>query len=183
MSGVGSGGDSPFQSNPSDNPYEASVYSAQVSGPGLRAPRRPYPVFPLVVFIVSLVFCTFRGAVGAIGIIVMTIGDTAVAGGSLALMESSVSIVAALTGFVANGLMLARKASGIQLAWVHIAAVVLTLLITGWLSYERLSDIGDSPAVLLGVIIGGGIALVFRVGIVVVYMMGVFSFRRWVSGM
>ncbi len=176
---------SPFQDAGEANPYQASAYPGMELGAGGTA-QRSLPVFVVVMMVISIVLCVIRLLLALAGVGALVAGLVNV---PTAMMYSEVAInfIAAITGIVAGGLILAKRGSGIPLAWIHVASILISIGISVFQAFEKFNAVGANmpdvpemlPAMRVGFVIGAGLVVIFRLVIISLYISAVTKFSRW----
>lgn len=176
---------SPFQDAGEANPYQASAYPQMGFGGGGRV-QRSLPVFVVVMMVISIVFCVIRLLLVLFGAGTLVAGFVA-APTAMTYSEVVINFIAAVAGIVAGGLILARRESGIPLAWTHVASILISIGISVFQAFQNFNAVGanmpDGPelsllAMRVGFVIRAG-EVILRLVIISLYISAVTKFNRW----
>ncbi len=161
------------------NPYQAT---SNLNDPNFPQPTRQgsgYPVFALVMFIIAIIFCVLRTFLA----LASTFGATVLPAdhplGWTVYLEVATSWTIALFGLLGYGMMLARKDSGIPLAWLSIAGVVGSLvcgLIQTPILLKEQGLSGDALSAAWG---GAIVVSIIRVGILLTVAAAIVVYTKW----
>ncbi|MGI8981001.1 MAG: hypothetical protein ACR2FY_17370 [Pirellulaceae bacterium] len=146
------------------------------------------PGFCKAMFIVSLVFCFLRAAIVALGFVGMGMLPADDPAMKMAYFEIGTGLGMVLCGVPGNALLLAKNQIGVFLGWGLVAFTVgsiLTGLATVFMMGNNPAAMGPPPppgaenAQFIGMMIGGAIAVLVRVGIIVAYGAALIQFQNW----
>lgn len=146
------------------------------------------PGFCKVMFIISLILCILRAgfvALGMLGMGLMKADDPLM---KAAFLEIGTGVGMVLCGVPGNTLLLFKNQVGFYLGWGLIACTigsiltgVVEMVLTGGNLGGEPPPPGAEGAQMIGLIIGGGIAVLFRGGILVAYGAALLQFQSWYS--
>ena len=143
------------------------------------------PMFVKVVLIVDLVMCSLRALLVALGIVgsfmLMTQGQS---GTQLVMtvLEVASGLVIAAAGLSGNIMMLLRKRAGLFLGIIATLATSVSILIgviQALTMYEQF--VGGTEAQMVGFIIGFGLTALIRIGLLVLYIVALVGFTRFLD--
>ncbi len=148
------------------------------------------PLYCKVMFVVSLLFCFFRSVIVAIGFVGMGMLPADDPAMKIGFLEIGTGLGMVLCGVPGNALLLARKQIGIYFGW-GLAAFTVSSITTGIalmaVSHDvpavggSAADPGIQHAELIGMVIGGGLSISLRVGILVAYAVALIRFQNWIA--
>lgn len=144
-----------------------------------RRPRRSrsrrntgdYSGFVKAFIIMDLIFCLIRIPLVLFGVIGMMSKEVDL--GPLknsAVFEVGTGIAMALLGLIANGLLLMRNPMGVVFGWMALVATGGSILVGIWQVSIQLGMAPDE-ATKIGMMVGGGMAVLIRVGLNAGYAM------------
>lgn len=155
------------------------------SAAGAQAMEPKLPTFVSVMVIMDLVFCGLRGLfalLGVVGIVVlMKQGkDTAVI---LGVFEVLTGVGIFLAGIGANVLILMKKRIGIMVAWVAVVVTVGSFIVGILSGVMRFCDFSGSGAQAVGFVVGAGGVTLFRLALLVAYIVALNMFRKFLDSL
>ena len=185
---------SPYGSQPNpfgyQNPYTPPQGGWQPQGQwGQPSGYTPdVPGFCKVMFIVSLVFCFLRAIIVALGFVGMGMLPKDDPAMKMAFFEIGTGLGMVLCGVPGNALLLAKNQIGVFLGWGLVAFTVGSIL-TGIITVFMMAGNPAGPkappgaetAQFVGMMIGGGISVLIRVGIIAAYGAALIQFQNWYS--
>lgn len=164
------------------NPYDSPQYSS--AGPSYEpiAPGRnasSLPVFCLVMFILDLAFSLLRVPIVALTLIALTAGDTTPLVVQTGLFEAITGIAMVAFGLTANVALLFKQRWGLMLGWAKVAAALSSVAVGWWQMAIVMGEFAEGSPERIGGFIGGGIAAVFRLGLLALYGGALVTFAKW----
>lgn len=169
----------PFNNN---NPY-ATTSAQPASFPN--QPRAGLPAYCTTMFIISLVFCVIRvllvglGIVGMIAISQMASPPPQATG---AIWEVLSGAAMAFFGIIGNSLMLARKRVGFYFGIMLVIAVLCSFVVGIIQALSLASVQPEGSPELIGMMIGAGVMILIRLGLLGAYILALAKFKKWCDG-
>ncbi len=163
------------------NPFAAPQIS---TGNKLRRPssKSGLPTFCLVMFIVSLVFCVLRLMMVVLGFIGWSALTQANPNDPLlatVLFEIGAGAAMAFFGIVGNSLLLAKKPIGVVFGWGLVAATLVSIGVGVWQLSIMAEAYPDGSPERVGAYIGGGVMVLIRLTILILFGVALMRFGRW----
>jgi hypothetical protein len=176
---------SEFSEGPSPNPYAPSTYKASLAGgpPQSTPGRESLPTFCLVYFVIDLVFCCMRALLVLLGIVNLTAGmgvqDPMVK--ATLVYEVGAGLGMVLLGIPANLLMLFRQRAGVFLAIGKLLATFASFGVGIWQLSFIIANFPEGSPERIGAMVGAGMTMVLRLGLVAVYIGAIVTFWKWLG--
>ena len=170
----------------SDNPF-ASPYATLPQRPRTPARASQLPMFSMVVLIIDLVFRFLRVVLvlfSVIGIWALGTANPLFFWGVLEIVTGGAMVI---FGILGDSLVLAKKRIGLSLCWIALIATVANLIV-GLCEIPLQMDaqmqngqIGpeQAQAVKIGMLIGGGVVGLLRLGLIIGYGVALSMAKRF----
>ncbi|MCK9554788.1 hypothetical protein M0R36_03095 [bacterium] len=153
--------------------------NTQNPAPG--AAPNPYPVFSKTFFIMDLVFSSLRiplVLLGIIGMISLQKDDPIYFSGYFEILTGA---GIAVFGLWANIALLAKKPSGITMAYYNIAFTIGSVLVGIWQIIIQSSAVAGDAVRVASFSIGSGFAFIIRIALLACYFIAVKKFKLWMA--
>ena len=166
----------------SPNPYGSPTHGhygpqyGQVAPQGLAS---RLPIFCIVMFAIDLVFCFIRLLLVGVGIVGLQAagGDPMVA--QTGLLEIATGAGMVVFGIPADIAMLLKQKWGLILAWVKVVATLGSVGVGLWQLSFILDQFPPGSPQRIGGMVGGGIAVAIRLGLIAFYVAVLVRFAKW----
>jgi hypothetical protein len=168
---------SPFAPSPV-NPYQPPPGAGGVSPAGMKA----FPVFVRVVVLADLLLLIFRALLVVGGVLgILSVGNEAPLIAQTGWFEVGSGALMVLAGFPADIAMLLRQGWAVFLAYVKVAATFASIIVGIWQMTFFLQTFQPGSPEYVGGLMGAGVTVVVRVGLLALYVAAVVWYSRWLS--
>lgn len=174
-----------FESH-TNNPYASSLVASQQQPPSITG---EFPKFCTTMFVISLIFSILRILSTGFSILgILLIASQAGTPDFMvrnAVMDVVTGAGMMLSGIIGNSLMLARKPVGLYFGYLLVFFVFGSFLVAMIQAVTLFNAQGSGAAAapqqvqLFSMVIGAGVAIIFRLALVVAYVVALLKFKQW----